>query len=407
VTKKIVLKWERVDTSKLYDSLPVAIEYMYELENKYGPEAYLSEEWSSYEDMTMGICFNQLETNEEYKWRLHEEREERKKEERRLLAKKIAAEEAGTKAYGPAAALGAGASLLTGGGLEGALINRSLGVNKAAGSIVKGLAQGAFKEGTEEALQGASGQIAQNLAEQPYTGVNTFDQVPEQAGLGAAIGALSGGAGGGVGSAYDAAKGKLQANTDADKVAEEAAKLEEINALAEANKPKGPLSEAVAKGAEVAPPVQPDPIINTGPLAGEPEPEGISGDDARTVQPGSSIDIGATPEEDNVSDYTSAFDNKPSEPAQENAATQPEQASEAPLSSATEIQPQPEPVSDGIKKRMAELRELKNHGADNRTVNIGSNTYNFNAFIRESVINQHIIPMVMRYRYKIGVWIIF
>lgn len=257
-------------------------------------------------------------------------------------AQKIAAEEAGTKAYGPAAALGAGASLLTGGGLEGALINRSLGVNKAAGSIVKGLAQGALKEGGEEALQGASGQIAQNLAEQPYTGVDTFDQVPEQAGLGAAIGALSGGVGGGVGSTYDAAK--------------------------EAIKPKGPLSEAVAKGAEVAPPAQPGPEIKIGPLAGAPEPEGISEEDARTVQPGSSIDIGATPEADNVADYTGAFD-EPSPPGKVEFENQAEEAK----------------AKASIARRMAELRELKNHGADNRTVNIDGNAYDFNTFVRDQI----------------------
>jgi len=31
MTKKIVHKWEPVDTGKLYDSLPVAIEYLHSL----------------------------------------------------------------------------------------------------------------------------------------------------------------------------------------------------------------------------------------------------------------------------------------------------------------------------------------------------------------------------------------
>jgi len=93
MTKKIVHKWEPVDTGKLYDSLPVAIEYLHELENKYGPEAYLSEEWSSYEDMTMGICFTGLETDLEYKKRVSEEQKKKRAAGRKLLAEKIAAEE--------------------------------------------------------------------------------------------------------------------------------------------------------------------------------------------------------------------------------------------------------------------------------------------------------------------------
>jgi len=116
-------------------------------------------------------------------------------------ARRITSETAASSAYTPAAVLGATASALTGGGLEGALMR---GFKDTAGkSIAKSAAIGGIKEMSEEGMQGASGQMAQNFAEQPYTGVDLMSGVPEQVGMGAGMGLISGGAGSAAGAAYN------------------------------------------------------------------------------------------------------------------------------------------------------------------------------------------------------------
>jgi len=93
MTKRVVQKYEVLDTNKLYDKLTVAIEYLHEIKNKYGPSASLGVEWYTYEDMDVVVYFNRLETDLEYKKRMSEEREKKKVAERKLLAERIAAEE--------------------------------------------------------------------------------------------------------------------------------------------------------------------------------------------------------------------------------------------------------------------------------------------------------------------------
>jgi len=116
-------------------------------------------------------------------------------------AKKIASEATGNKAYAPAAALGSIASLATGGGLEGALMRGFKGT--ATDGIVKAGLKGGFKEGSEEFIQGGSGQFAENIALNPYTGVDSMEGVAAAAGEGAAMGFLTGGVGSAAGAAYD------------------------------------------------------------------------------------------------------------------------------------------------------------------------------------------------------------
>src|SRR5574343_6236 len=119
-------------------------------------------------------------------------------------ARRIATEQAGTNAYGTAALTGAGAAALTGGGLEGAMLRGTHGlIPKVSGGIVKETLKGAGKEGLEELSQGYTGQVAQNLAMQPYTGVAWNEGAAEQAGMGAGMGFLSGGVGGATGATYD------------------------------------------------------------------------------------------------------------------------------------------------------------------------------------------------------------
>jgi len=126
-------------------------------------------------------------------------------------AKKIASEATGNKAYAPAAALGSVASLGTGGGLEGALMRGFK--DTAKDGIVKAGLKGGFKEGSEEFIQGGSGQFAENTALNPYTGVDSMEGVAAAAGEGAAMGFLTGGGGSVVGAAYDKyAQSKAQAD---------------------------------------------------------------------------------------------------------------------------------------------------------------------------------------------------
>lgn len=130
-------------------------------------------------------------------------------------ARRIATEQAGINAYGTAALTGAGAAALTGGGLEGALLRRVEGVApRVAGGVVKETLKGAGKEGLEELSQGYTGQVAQNLAMQPYTGVAWDEGAAEQAGMGAGMGVISGGVGGATGATYDKFKPATPTPTD-------------------------------------------------------------------------------------------------------------------------------------------------------------------------------------------------
>lgn len=119
-------------------------------------------------------------------------------------ARRIATEQVGTGAYGTAALTGAAAAALTGGGLEGAMLRGTGGIiPKVSGGIVKEALKGTGKEGLEELSQGYTGQVAQNLAMQPYTGVDWNEGAAEQAGMGAGMGFLSGGVGGATGATYN------------------------------------------------------------------------------------------------------------------------------------------------------------------------------------------------------------
>jgi hypothetical protein len=120
---------------------------------------------------------------------------------------KIAMESAGTKAYAPAGALGALVSGATGGGLETAALQGFKGAAKDG--LIKGVVKGATKEGLEETGQGGTGQYAQNIATNQYTGKSDFENVPEMMGESGAMGFLSGGAGHIGGHVYDKAKDRF------------------------------------------------------------------------------------------------------------------------------------------------------------------------------------------------------
>jgi hypothetical protein len=177
-------------------------------------------------------------------------------------AVRITAEQAGNTAYAPAALLGAGASLVTGGGLEGQILNRLTGkaktdaigegIGATTKALAKGFGEGALKEGAEETMQGASGQFAQNLAMQPYTGVDLSSGIAEQAASGAAMGILSGGVGSSAGRAYDkVAKPSLEdeqklQGAERARVADE--KQAHINLLEQAKANASGLSAAAIQG---------------------------------------------------------------------------------------------------------------------------------------------------------------
>jgi hypothetical protein len=89
--KKFVTEYLDCDTSRLYDDLPKAIEYLKEVHQKY-PEASLHEHWTGYEDMEMVFIYSRPETEEEEKTRLRLERQ-KKEEERRAAEEHIKRQE--------------------------------------------------------------------------------------------------------------------------------------------------------------------------------------------------------------------------------------------------------------------------------------------------------------------------
>jgi len=196
-------------------------------------------------------------------------------------ARRITSETAASNAYTPAAVLGATASALTGGGLEGALMRGFKGT--AEKGIVKATIGGG-KEMLEEGMQGASGQMAQNFAEQPYTGVDLMSGVPEQVGMGAGMGLFSGGAGRAAGAAYNKTTQKpvvtpeaqaaidahAQAQTQADTLAQQAANTGGLSGAALSGQAATAQADAdthlaTAQGLQdgTIAPVQPEPVAET------------------------------------------------------------------------------------------------------------------------------------------------
>jgi len=208
-------------------------------------------------------------------------------------AVRITAEMAGNTAFAPAAALGAGASLVTGGGLEGALFNRlagKAGTNAIASGVVPtlkavagGVVKGAAGEGIEETMQGASGQYAQNVSMQPYTDVDPMKGVVEQAASGGAMGLLSGGVGGGAGRAYDKATRPSLETEQANQLiidnANTAKAATQAKAFSDA-KARGDILQAALAAGAMAQPASVTPTINPASTANASNAGGGSGGNA-------------------------------------------------------------------------------------------------------------------------------
>ena len=80
------------DTTRLYSSLPEAIAYLQEVYKQY-PEATLSENWTSYENMNMIFSFERPETDEEHQHRLRLEDEKKAREAKEAAIKQKALED--------------------------------------------------------------------------------------------------------------------------------------------------------------------------------------------------------------------------------------------------------------------------------------------------------------------------
>jgi len=213
-------------------------------------------------------------------------------------AVRITAEMTGSDAFAPAALVGAGASLVTGGGLEGALFNRlagKAGTNAIASGVAPtlkavggGILTGGGKEFSEETIQGASGQYAQNVAMQPYTDVDPMKGVVEQAASGGAMGLLSGGVGGGAGRAYDKATRQSLETDQANQLiidnANAAKAAAQAKSFADARARGDILQAALAAGAMAQPTPKPS-TPNTGGDSGNAGGAGGSNNANTTEQP--------------------------------------------------------------------------------------------------------------------------
>lgn len=135
-------------------------------------------------------------------------------------ALKIAQELAGSAAFTPAAIGGGAATALTGGGAGGRLLESAFGTG-ARETIqpgLKGIARYAAKEVPkymakeipEETIQGVTGQLGQNIAAQPYTGVPLTEGLVEQGVASGLQGAIGGGVYGGAGVGTDVARTTLE-----------------------------------------------------------------------------------------------------------------------------------------------------------------------------------------------------
>jgi len=135
-------------------------------------------------------------------------------------ALKIAQELAGSAAFTPSAIGGGAATALTGGGAGGRLLESAFGAG-ARETIqpgLKGIARYAAKEVPkymakeipEETIQGVTGQLGQNIAAQPYTGVPLTEGLVEQGVASGLQGAIGGGVYGGAGVGTDIARTTLE-----------------------------------------------------------------------------------------------------------------------------------------------------------------------------------------------------
>ena len=140
-------------------------------------------------------------------------------------ALKIAQELAGSAAFTPSAIGGGAATALTGGGAGGRLLESAFGTG-ARETIqpgLKGIARYAAKEVPkymakeipEETIQGVTGQLGQNIAAQPYTGVPLTEGLVEQGVASGLQGAIGGGVYGGAGVGTDIARTTLERRRDA------------------------------------------------------------------------------------------------------------------------------------------------------------------------------------------------
>jgi len=140
-------------------------------------------------------------------------------------ALKIAQELAGSAAFTPSAIGGGAATALTGGGAGGRLLESAFGTG-ARETIqpgLKGIARYAAKEVPkymakeipEETIQGVTGQLGQNIAAQPYTGVPLTEGLVEQGVASGLQGAIGGGVYGGAGVGTDIARTSLERRRDA------------------------------------------------------------------------------------------------------------------------------------------------------------------------------------------------
>ena len=135
-------------------------------------------------------------------------------------ALKIAQELAGSAAFTPSAIGGGAATALTGGGAGGRLLESAFGTGarEAIQPGLKGIARYAAKEVPkymakeipEETIQGVTGQLGQNIAAQPYTGVPLTEGLVEQGVASGLQGAIGGGVYGGAGVGTDIARTTLE-----------------------------------------------------------------------------------------------------------------------------------------------------------------------------------------------------
>ncbi len=74
-----------LDTSRLFDDIDGAIEYLKEVKNQHPDKTlYLDEHWYGYEDNEFRFIYRRLETNEEFNYRV----ERLKAEEKRIADNK-------------------------------------------------------------------------------------------------------------------------------------------------------------------------------------------------------------------------------------------------------------------------------------------------------------------------------